>query len=122
MPSARDQDAKHAGAETIVKIEPMDVLAGSKLGGHAGEGATGLYPDDAVDVGIVTEQWGVCLLGEHGDAGRWMPVAYGAEERSGQEDVADRAEAHGQDGRGRGGVVHGEKVPLWLFTGYAFTL
>jgi hypothetical protein len=51
-----------------------------------------------------------------------MAVPDGAEQRSGQEDVADRAEAHGQDVRRSGGVVHGEKVPLWLFTVYAFTL
>jgi hypothetical protein len=39
-----------------------------------------------------------------------MSVTDGAEERSGQEDVANGAEAHGQDVRGSGLVRHGEKV------------
>ena len=93
-----------------MKIEPMSVLPGSKLGGQAGERAVGVHSDDSFDMGIVTEQRSVGLLREHGDAGRWMTVPDGAEERSGQEDVADRAEAHGQDVRSSRGVVHGVKV------------
>jgi hypothetical protein len=93
-----------------VKIESVRVLPGSELGCHTGERATRGYPNDALDVGIVTEQWSVGLLGKHGDAGRRMAVPDGAEERSGQEDVADRAEAHGQDVRSSGSVVHGQKL------------
>jgi hypothetical protein len=61
-------------------------------------------------MGVVTQQRDVRLLGEHGDPGRRMTMPNGAEEWSGQEDVTDRAEAHGQDVRSRGGVVHGVKV------------
>jgi hypothetical protein len=73
----------------------MSVLLGSEFGGHAGEGPARHYPKNALDVRIVTEQRSVGLLGEHSDASRWMTVPDGTEKGSGEEHVADRAEAHG---------------------------
>jgi hypothetical protein len=72
-----------------VKIEPVTVPSGSELSGHTGEWPPRRYSNDALDVGIVTEQGSVGLFREYGDAGRWVTVVDGAEEWGSQEDVAD---------------------------------
>jgi hypothetical protein len=58
----------------------------------------------------VAEQRGKRLLGEHRDPGARMALADGAQEGSGQENVADRTEAHGQNVRSGEGIGHGVKV------------
>jgi hypothetical protein len=88
----------------------MGVFLCSQLGGDTGERPAYLESNDSIHVRVMAEQRDVGLLGDHADAGRRMPEADGAEQRSGQEDIADRAEPHGEHVRRGGRVGHGGKV------------
>ena len=109
-PTPRHQGPEQSGADAIVEVQQMGVAIGSELGGNAGQAPLAGHTEHPAHVGIVADQWGVHLLGEHGNARRRMAAPDRTEEWSGQENVADGAESHGQHVRSGGSVVHGVKV------------
>jgi hypothetical protein len=69
-----------------------------------------LESNHPVQVRVMTEQRDEGLLSERSYPGGRVTETDGAEQGSDEENVADRAEAHGED-VWRGGVVkHGEKL------------
>ena len=106
-PVAGRERAEGATPEAAMQIEPMGEGSSSNLPGKIAQRPTGSERDDAVHVWIVAEQRRVSRLGDHGQPGVTVALPDRAEQGSGQEDVADRAEAHGQDIRRWRSVGHG---------------
>jgi hypothetical protein len=93
-----------------VQVQEVGVSAGAELSRQVAQTAFWFGGEDPADMRIVAEQRGVCWFGKYGDIRFRVALPDGAEQWSGQKNIADGAETHGQDIRCGGKVVHGGKV------------
>ncbi|HEX5575230.1 MAG TPA: hypothetical protein VFX42_05100, partial [Gemmatimonadales bacterium] len=101
---------QHPAPEAIVEVQEVGVSAGTELSRKLAQTAFWFGREDPGDMWIVAEQGGMGWFGEYGDTRPRVALPDGTEQWSGQKDIADRAETHGQDIRCGGRVVHGGKV------------
>jgi hypothetical protein len=94
-PIPRDQSLEQPASKAAMQIQEMAVPLGPQLPRKLAEALAGIQTDHSAQVGIMAEQRSVHPLGEHGNTGRWVSPADGAEQRSGEENIADRAETYG---------------------------
>jgi hypothetical protein len=96
-PTTGHEDAKHPGSDAIVQVQQVRVPVGAQLGPDGDQAAFRGYPEDMVHMRVMAEQGGVHQLREHAYPGGRMAPPESSKKWSGEEDIADGAEPHGQD-------------------------
>ena len=103
----RSQDPQREASKAPVKIQAMAEAAPTNLFRQTAQGLARHQRNNPINVRIVAEQGNERFLGKHRHPCSRMPLPESAEQRSGEKDIADRAEPDDQNIQAIG---HGVKV------------